>query len=112
MANSRQKGKRIERFFAKLLKEIFPNIRRNAGIQAQSGGVDLEETPGFNFEVKGGKYAKSKKVRDWIDQVQSEGKPQYWDVLLIKPDREDPYALIPIDDFIEILQAMRKEGII
>lgn len=110
--NSRQKGKRIERFFATLLRPLFPDIRRNAGIQAQSGGVDLECTNPFNMEVKGGKYADIKKVQDWIDQVKKEGDPLNWDVILVKPDRKEPYIIMPYADWYEMLLAMKGEKII
>ena len=112
MTNNRQKGKRIERWFATELRRIFPKIRRNAGIQAQSGGVDLEETGVFDFEVKGGKAYNNKMIRKFIDQVQSEGKGTNYKVVLVKPDREEPYAIIPFEDFFEILYAMKAEGII
>lgn len=110
--NSRQKGKRIERFFATKLKIVFPEIRRNAGIQSQSGGVDLEETGCFNFEVKGGKRCNIKKIRGWLDQIESEGRKENFDVVLVKPDREKEYAIMPFDDFLEILQTLKKEEII
>ena len=110
--NSRQKGKRIERFFANKLKHIFPDIRRNAGIQAQSGGVDLEKTGCFNFEVKGGKYARSKKIRDWLDQVKGEGEKENLDCILVKPEREECFVVMPFDDFLEWLERDKKEGII
>jgi hypothetical protein len=101
--NSRQKGKRIERYFANLLKDLFPDIRRNAGTQAQSGGVDLENTPGFNFEVKGGKQTNIKKVLGWLEQVKGEGNPEYKDVILVKPDRLEPYVVMPFTVFIELI---------
>lgn len=112
MINSRQKGKRIERYFANTLKDIFPNIRRNAGIQAQSGGVDLEETGCFDFEVKGGKAYNIVKIRNMIDQVQEEGSDHNYKVVLVKPEREDPYAIIPYTDFLDLLNTLKVENII
>lgn len=110
MANQRRKGKRIERWFVNNgLKDIFPDIRRNAGTQAQSGGVDLENTPGFNFEVKGGKSYTWKGVRDVIDQVKEEGKKSNIDVALVKPHREESYALIPFEDFKELLARLKEQ---
>lgn len=99
MTNARQKGKRIERWFANKMENIFPNIRRNAGTQAQSGGVDLEQTPGYNFECKGGKKYTLESVQDAINQVKKEGKDGYFDIVLVKPNsgrwhKKDPYAII------------------
>ena len=110
--NSRQKGKRIERYFAKSLRHIWANIRRNAGTQSQSGGVDLENTPPFNFEVKGGKMADIAKVRQWLDQVEREGQEFFHNVVLVKPDRKEPYVIMPFDDFVVILEQLKLEGVI
>jgi len=101
--NSRQKGKRIERWFANLLKPYYPNIRRNAGTQSQSGGVDLENTGRFDIEIKGGKQCNSKKIRSWINQAKSEGKKGNNKLLMIKPEREEAYVIIPIEDFMDIM---------
>lgn len=112
MTNKRRKGKRIERWFANQLKNIFPNIRRNAGTQSQSGGVDLEKTGCINFECKGGKRYCYAGIRKMLDQVKEEGKPENFDVVLVKPHYEEPYALIPFDDFKQILEIMKKERIL
>lgn len=112
MINSRQKGARGERYFAAELKAIFPNIRRNAGTQSQSGGVDLENTEPFNFEVKCGKDCQIPKVRRWLDQVKAEGKPFYYDAVLVKPDREEPFVVMPFDDFETLLEILAVEGIL
>lgn len=112
MSNNRNKGKVIERWFATKLRSVFPNVRRNAGTQAQSGGVDLERTDPFNIEIKGGKAYKSKMIRDCINQAQSEGRESNWTLLLVKPDREEPYAVVPFPDFMEILEVMHEEKII
>jgi len=111
MINSRQKGKRGERYFAKELKDIFPNIRRNAGVQSQgkSLGCDLENTNPFNFEVKCGKDCQITKVRGWLDQVNREGNPFYHDVVCIKPDREDAYVVMPFDDFYSLLEMLKNQ---
>ena len=112
MPNNRKKGKVIERWFATALRPIFPDVRRNAGEQAQSGGRDLENTGILSIEVKGGKQYKSKMVRSVLDQAQQEAGKNMWAVALMKPDREDPYAMMPFDDFMEMLAVMKKEGIV
>lgn len=113
MPNNRRKGKVFERWFVNNgLKNIFPEVRRNAGTQSQSGGIDLENTGIFNFEIKAGKSYKSKLIRGFIDQVQCEGKKENWCTVLVKPDHEEPYAIIPYEDFLEMLQVMKTEGIV
>lgn len=110
MTDSREKGKRNERWFKNRLTEYFPDIRRNAATQSQSGGVDLENTPGFNFEVKSGPKFNYKKIRETIEQVQEEGKDEDIDVALIRPQEKDgqkrylqEYAAIPFEDFKRLL---------
>jgi len=112
MTNNRQRGKAWERYFVHRLKDIFPDIRRNAGTQSQSGGVDLENTKPFNFEVKGGKQGKIKKTREWLDQVKSEGLSCSWDAVLVKPNHEESFVLIPFEDFKEILWTLKREKLI
>lgn len=108
--NSQKKGKRIELFFAKKLREIFPEVRRTGFLQSQSGGVDLENTGCFNFEVKGGKLPK--KNEQMLEQIKQEGKPENYDVVLCKRDRCQPYVMMPLADFLEILHKLKKEGVI
>lgn len=113
MANTRKKGKVGEGWFVNNgLKEIWPECRRNAGSQAQSGGVDIENTNPFNVEIKYGRSYKSKMLRKVIDQAESQGRKQNFTLCLIKPDREKPYAVIPWEDFKEILSMMKAEKII
>lgn len=110
--NSRQKGKRIEREIATLFRPIFPDIQRNAAEQARDGGVDLLNTGCFDFEVKGGKQCNIAKVSKWLDQVQAEGSKENYKVVAVKPDRQDPYVIIPMSDFLELLEKMQAEGVI
>ena len=86
------------------IRELFPEVRRNAGTQAQSGGVDLENTYPFAFECKGGKKYKSAMLRKIIDQAVSEKGKNKMAVGLVKPLREDAYAVMPFEDFLSLLK--------
>lgn len=112
MPNNRQKGKRIERSFCSAVRHIFPNIRRNANGQSQMGGVDVLETSNFDFEIKGGKAYQSSMIRKILDQVKAEGSDSNFKVAYVHPDREEPYFIIPAEDFIEMMELMLNEGII
>lgn len=105
MINSRQKGKRIERYFVNLLKPILPNLRRNANEQSQRGGVDIidDDYPAIDFEVKGGKAFVSKMIRTVVNQLETEGTKGNLKIACIKPEREDPYYIMPNDTLQEIL---------
>ena len=112
MTNNKQKGKRGERYFADELKDIFPNIKRNLFAQARDGGVDLINSSCFNFEVKIGKQGCIKKTRNWLNQIKEEGRKTNWDVVLVKPDREKGYIIMPFADFKEMLWMLRREELI
>lgn len=95
MVNSRQKGKRIERFFLDTyLKELWPDAKTNRADQAADGGVDIVGVP-FDCEIKGGKAYKSKMIQKIIEQINAEGSDNRIKIAFIKPDREDEYVLIP-----------------
>jgi len=107
VSNNRAKGKRGERFFAILLREYFPLIKRNQAEQADAGGTDFVNTNPFNFEVKFGKAYKIKKMRDIIDQTESEGSKENLSCALIKPDREKEYVVLPFTDFLTLLKWLK-----
>lgn len=110
--NSRQKGKTYERELAKLLAQVFPDVRRNAGTQSQAGGVDLENTGCFDFEVKGGEHCKIKKVDGFRQQLQQEGKEENYKAVWVRPTRDKGYFVIETSDFLEILDKLKGAGVI
>lgn len=110
MVNSRTKGKVFENWFALRLRPLFPGIHRNWQAQAAQGGADFSESDPFDFEVKAGKGYKSVMVRGWLDQVKMEGKKGNYKAVLVKPDREEPYVIMPFNDFIDLLDHMKMNG--
>lgn len=112
MTNSRAKGKRIERSVAHAIKHLFPEITRNANEQSQSGGVDLKNTQPFAIEVKGGKMAHIIKVRNWLDQAQSQITREYpYPVVIARPDRHSMYAVMDFDVFTMLIESfIRYQG--
>ena len=91
---SRNKGKTYEREIVNALKDIFPDCTRNWNAQSAIGGVDILNTPGFDFEIKGGKQANIAKVRRWLTQVQTEGKKENFQVVVARPIREENYIIM------------------
>lgn len=110
--NSRQKGKRGERFIKNLLKPIFPEIQRNYNEQSELGGVDFKNTDPFDFEVKYGNAYKIVKVRKMLNQVEHEGKDTNFKCVIVKPQNEEEYCLLPLSDMIEIMNKLKVNGII
>lgn len=108
-ALSRNKGKRVERDFAFLLRKIFPEVARNANEQSQMGGVDLKETQPFAFEVKGGKQCNIVKIKKWMDQAQSQVTSEYSKpIVLVRPDREKSYAIMDMDVLLSLLSTYKR----
>ncbi len=104
MINSRQKGKRVERSMAFLLRNVFPDVSRNANEQSQMGGVDLKGTQPFAFEVKGGKMAQIVKIRNWLNQAKSQTTAEYpKPIVLVRPDRQESYAIMDMDVLLSLL---------
>lgn len=101
--NSRAKGKRGERYFLPFLQKHFPNVKINRLDQAAEGGPDYRDTDEFDFEAKCGKPIV--KTEQWVSQAINQGEKFNLKVVLFKPDRKEPYVLIPLDDFGDLLKA-------
>lgn len=87
--NSRQKGKRIEREIANLLKPVFPKAAR--GLTQSRGAIqcDVEGTP-FWIEVKGGARPDAFKalMQAWRDKnATGDRRPV---LVVIRQDRSEP----------------------
>ena len=102
--SSRSKGKSGELYFVNLLKGIFPNCHRNWKTQTAVGGVDLDGTPGWSFEVKYGKQCNIKKIEKWIDQLNNEANEGDYKALLIRGLRRKPLVIMEWDDWMTMLK--------
>ena len=114
MVNSRRKGKKSELYFVNRLKEIFPDVHREWKSQTAVGGVDLANTVPFDIEIKSGKSTTLETIRKWLEQVEDEGNPNYFKVVLAKPDKKggkgkkfEPYVVMPFSDWAEILEMLK-----
>ena len=52
---SRTKGRALEQEVVRILKAVFPDACRNLQQWARSDGRDIDDTPGWCIQVKGGK---------------------------------------------------------
>lgn len=104
----KKKGSRIERFFSNDLKEFWPDNQRNLE-QVRRGGFDLDNTPPFNVEIKGGKAYTWKGVRGILDQMESAKGNGRYDIAIVNPHYEEPYVLMPYEDFKEMLREWLKQ---
>ena len=109
---NRSKGSAYEREIIDSLQAIWPEAHRNWGEQWARGGTDVVGCSGFDIEIKGGKQANIAKTRKWLDQVNAEGKKENFKVVIARPLREERFVLMPFNDWLEMVEIMKAEGII
>lgn len=102
MINSRVKGKSFENQIAKLLRPIFPNVRRLLENHADdANGVDLLHTGPYKIQCKAYKqYAPLTK----IEEVQCEEMLGDVPVLVTKGNNRRILVAIPIEEFLRLLK--------
>lgn len=104
--SNRRKGKEAELWLCKLLRPLFPDVQRNL-CQAEFGGSDVVNTPGFQFEMKKGRKYKSAMIRSVLSQMERNHAQDEVDVAVMHPDREKPYVAVPLDQFLAVLQCVK-----
>ena len=102
---SRDKGKRIELEIVSQLKEAFPLAARNWSEQMErSSGKDIIGTPGFIFQVKGGKKPNWKTALSAAFQEAFSGGLEEIPVGITREDRQPPIVHMYLVDLIDILK--------
>ena len=97
----RNKGIRIERALVKVLKDTFPNASRNWSEQMErTSGRDISGTPGYCFQVKGGKMPPWRKTLDEAVQDAEGDVP----VGVTRQDREPFIAHLYLTDLVHIIR--------
>lgn len=103
--HARTKGLAFERWVAKRLRKIFPDVGRLLEFQAKhANGTDLEGTGDFRIQCKAFKnYAPISCLREVKICPIDGGVP----VLVTKGDREPPVVVLLFDDFVELVRRSR-----
>ena len=110
MINSRDKGKRFELKMAKVWMRLFGgNVERTsyASKKLDDMGVALTDTDPFNIQCKA--------VESSINYHQIlERMPHSTNINLVvhKRNQQPPVAALYLEDFLELLTAMKREGIL
>lgn len=103
---SRTKGHSFEREIASRLRVVFPEARRQLEYhQRDARGVDLQQTGDYRFQCKRGRGYASVNT---IGEIQCERLLGEIPVLVTQGDHAEPMAVIPFDDFLELLKAQKK----
>ena len=102
----REKGKRGEREFADELKAALPQFadKIKRGLQSRDGAevADVEGVPGFWFENKCGAKPNPRAA---LKQAQAAAKADQIVAVRIRDDRQDPFFVLPAEDFYTMLEA-------
>ena len=105
MINSKQKGKRIERFFVNFLKELGLTARRGQQFKGTEDSPDIivkEWKTYIHIEVKGGKKLNIfKALQQAVDDKSEEEIP----IVFYKQDHKEPIVILFADKFVQIAQA-------
>lgn len=119
MTNARAakaKGRTGQNEIVKLLKEAFPQLREGdiLGRTMGDGGEDIILSPAAKdliplaIEVKRRKSG-LKTIYDWVDQASAHVKTTEMPVVFCRTDRNKWLAIVPADDYIELLKENNNE---
>ena len=101
-AHSRRKGAAYERELVHLFREAMPGAEVRRGLQSRGGEeVPDVDCPVFWIEAKRGKKPNVRgALRQAIDAAPKGRMP----VAVIRDDRSEPFAVLPLSDFIDLIQ--------
>ncbi len=99
----REKGKRGERMFAKLIREYGLDDKAHRGVQYQGGpdSPDISTCLPIHFEVK---FVEKLNVRQAYSQAETERKAGDFPVVAWKKSNSPWLAVLDMNDFFEILR--------
>jgi hypothetical protein len=110
MINARTKGKRYEQQIANLWMSLFGgHVERTsyASKKLDDMGVDLTNTDPFLIQCKA--VEQSINVHDILDRMPNS---ELWNVVLHKRNNRGTVVSLRLDDFLELVEAMKANGII
>ena len=107
--NARDKGHGFERWVVQAFRRFWPGcVTSRAGApRADAGGVDLVGTGCFNFQCKAVERGLS--YHEVLRGMPEDGK---FNIVLHKKNRAGVVVVLPWEDFVELLELMRTEGMI
>lgn len=111
--NSQRKGKQFELRVAKKLGDALGTEPKRSSYHGKwwdDQGVDLmpDETAPFQIQCKAVETAKL--IHDTLQAMHHD--PTKYNVVIHKRNRMPPLAIMTFDDFCELVQMMRKNGLI
>ena len=109
--SSKAKGRKLQNMVRDALRSAFPDLEED-DIKSQTMGMtgeDIVLSPAarkvipYSFECKN-----VERLQFWssVDQCEVNCKEGLSPILVVKKNRKDPYACIPIDKFIELIKEL------
>lgn len=108
----RDKGKRWEREVAAAFRNIFGD-QVHRGWQARSGSdaCDVEGIPGYWIECKVGARPNPLAALDQAEEAQAEANDFRVALAVCKKDRSRPTVTLRFDDFLQMIESLKREGV-
>ncbi|ACY13270.1 hypothetical protein [Haliangium ochraceum] len=101
-AMSRRKGADYERALVRRFREVMPGADVRRGLQSRSGSEVADvECPVFWIESKRGRKPN---VRGALKQAQAAAPKGRIPVAVIRDDRAEAFAALPLEDFLELVR--------
>lgn len=103
---SREKGKRGERLFAKLLREHGYDAKRGVQYQGSPDSPDVVGLPGVHTEVK---FVEKLNLHSAMEQSKRDAGEDEMPIVAHKRSREEWLVTMRFEDFIEIFKKGAKQ---
>lgn len=100
--NSKDKGKRGERYVAKLLREYGYDAKRGVQYQGSPNSPDVTGLPKVHIEVK---FTEKLNIWNALEQSKRDSGENEIPVVMFKRNRTQVYVALPFDEFMEMYKA-------
>ena len=102
-AGCRRKGHNFERWLVHRFAEVFGEGHVRRGLQFRSGSeVPDVDAPGMWIEAKRGKRVHVRPaLQQAVDGALGKGR---WPIAVCKEDHDEPFVVIRLDDFLDLLR--------
>ena len=104
--NSKDKGKRGERYVAKLLREYGYDAKRGVQYQGSPNSPDVTGLPKVHIEVK---FTEKLNIWNALEQSKRDSGDDEIPVVMFKRNRTQVYVAMPFDEFVEMYKAWERE---
>lgn len=106
-ALSRNKGAAFERWLVRRFREAMPRTVVKRGLQSRTGQETPDvDAPPFWVEAK---HRKKQSASGALKQAIADAGPGRIPIAVVKHDREKPFVVIGLDDFLEMVAIWGRE---